>query len=596
MQLFSDPIAYLFTMPTPLRAMIGPTILTLCVICSLVRAQNVTPTLDRIDAIVDRSLVLPVDVEDTGTLDSELDVRLDDGRSIDARLVRVIAVPTLDPGAWTPPSAIWSAISPRRADLSIPGRWIAIIDLPIDAVGQGIWIESERYEPNWLPAPQRVILETRGRADDGFWDPALSETEQSSPLVEHALSAMRADPFARWRVELMTTGFSPERDGSSRADTQRELDAIFASIESADAHTVLDEIADHTKARWQIILGRLWLIDPGVARAMKHQLTRTAHIGSARVPMWDDDSAELSALAHDLLSPFVNDDLRVERARGWLESRRHAVCWVVDDAGFAQRDPALLAPTIAFVALDESRGASLARFDSDSIRESVQSAQEGTLSTHTLLAPSTREYEYESITSPRRIDVRVASESFTLLTQGTIPIASPPGIIVGPLLRDWTLSALRDARSAQGALPIAGHRTTGLLTRDGSPTEPGTWRLAIETDRPTPDSDISIRVWVGPFSAPRAVWTFTSNLGLTESRMDPDIEDEPSVRDALTPSRWNIEIELPEGIVRDNELLLIGIERESDGIRSAWPRRMMPWDTEPGRFAIDVNGWLGRAD
>ena len=580
----------------PPRVMIGPLLAVLWLCCSPTSAQNVTPALDRVDAIVDRALVLPVRVEDPASARSRLDVRLDDGRSVESRLVRLIAAPVPDPGAWTAPSAIWSAADPRDADLTLPGVWIAIIDLPIDAVGQGIWIESERYEPNWLPAPQRVMLETQGRADDGFWDPALTETERSSPLIERALSAVRADPFSRWRAELMAEGFSLKRDDSARADSQRDLDAIFASLEHADAHSVLDEVADHTRARWQLILGRLWLIDPDVARAMKHQLTRTARIGSAIVPMWDDDTAELGALAHDLLSPFVDDDLRVERARGWLDSRRHAVCWVVDDAGFAQRDPALLAPTIAFVALDESQGAALARFDSESIRQSMESAEQGVLGTHTLLAPSQRLYEHEAIPSPRRIDIRVASESFTLLTQRSVPIAAPPGVVVGPLLRDWTLRALSDARSAQGAIPLPGHRTSGLLTRDGPPAEPGTWRLVLETDRPDPSGEILLRVWVGPYSAPRAVWTVSSTRGLVESRMDTDIENEPAVRDALAPSRWTVEIDLPEGILRDNELLLLGIEREAQGVRTAWPRRMMPWGTEPGRFAIDLGGWVGRAD
>lgn len=583
-------------MPSLPRAVIGPTIALLSILCAPLWAQNVTPALDRVDAIVDRSLVLPLRVEDPSKLERDLNVRLDDGRAVDARLVRLLSTPLIQTGSWRTSHSIWSAADPQDADLDLPGVWVAIIDLPIDAVGQGIWIESERYEPNWLPAPQRVMLETRDRADDGFWDPALTQAQQSSPLFEETLSAMRANPFSRWRVELLTEGFSPGRDDSARADTQRELDAIYASLDNSDTRSVLDEVASHTRARWQIILGRLWLIDQDVARAMKHQLTRTARIGSTWVPLWDDDNAQLAALAHDLLSPFVNDDLRVERARGWLDSRRHAMCWVVDDAGFAQRDPALLAPTIAFVALDGSRSATLARFNSDSIRESVQSAEQGVVTTHTLLAPARRAYEHEVIPSPRRIDVSVARENFTLLTQHSVPIAAPPGLVVGPLLHDWTLDALREARSAQGALPRAGHRTAALLTRSGPPTEPGTWRLVVETDRPTPSAEVTLRVWVGPYSAPRAVWTISSDLGLVESRMDTDIENEPGVRDTLEPSRWVVEIDLPDGIVRDNELLLLGVERESQGIRTAWPRRMMPWDEEPGRFAIDLSGWLGRAD
>ena len=548
--------------------------------------------------------MLPISVQNPKAIRSGLRVRLDDGRSVPATASFVWAATNDRSTGWTRTTPVWNLSTPAqylKNPPTMPGTWIAMIDLPIDAVGQGIWIDETRYEPNWLPAPARVILESSAHDQDGFWDAALSETQLRSIYVNDAIANLRVDPFNSWRAKLMTEGFSPDSGSSTTpAHSDRDLTAIHTELLQSNSAQGLEYIADHFTARWQIILGRIWLINPQVGAQLKHQLSRTITADGQIVPMWTDDTAQLSALAHDLLSPFVNDELRVERVIAWLETQPQSMSWVIDDSGHPTRHPFTLTQTIGTMVatpLTKAQQSQLARVQSVGIEPVVEMIPSGSIARSTLVAPSAPTPTYAQVNDPRIISIQVGNQRSRLKSMGDVPLASPPGVLIGPALNDWTLHAFGTQQSSLGALPDPPYRVAGLVHRvaDIDELDPRAgWRVYLECAiDPKSSIDTNIQIWIGPMNSSRVAWTISRKLGLVELRSDADINIEPIFTSTTDGDRWILEIDLPPQAISNDGFLVIGLEREDGNRHSSWPRRMMPWQDEPGRFAIDITGWTG---
>jgi len=59
------------------------------------------------------------------------------------------------------------------------------------------------------------------------------------------------------------------------------------------------------------------------------------------------------------------------------------------------------------------------------------------------------------------------------------------------------------------------------------------------------------------------------------------------------PAAWSAWVPIPAS-VQAGRLVRVGMQRvDARGVRSAWPRPMMPWQIEPGRVALDLGQWLG---
>ena len=563
-------------------------------------AQPVRPVEDRIDAIVDHGLVVPVEIADDEALTDDILVRLDDGRVLGSELVLLHPAPMSrdDAASWTARPIEWRVVDAKNwTPETPPGSWLLLIDLPVDAVGQGIWIERTRFEPNWLPDPKRVSLESGARDAGEFWAPALTEDERRAPMVERAIQRLRASPLQRWRARLMTRGLSPTTAQRTRpSDTDRDLDAIYAELHRDERAETLERIARYISARWRLILGRLWLHDPDAAERLKSALTRTARAAATTVPLWPDDRARLEALAHDLLSPYVDDALRVERVDAWLAAQPRVLAWVVDDAGAPLPDAPALTPTIGAVLLRDAPGPVSARLETRGAQPAFETIEPGAFTTLTIARQTERAFARDTLSTHAPIRLRVDARTTELRVQSVIPTVTPPGATLGPLVRDWTLGAFRAQDQSRAALPPPDRRVRGILTRIASPTQDDHrvgWRIHLETGAPPEDAEATLRLWIGPRNAASAVWTVSSRAGLIESRVDPDIPSDPGVRTATDDGRWVVSIDIPPGAIDDSGILLLGIDRELDGIRAAWPRRMMPWDDEPGRAAFDLTGWIG---
>ncbi len=599
--------------PTPLTlsALLGLLGLLVALCAQNAIAQSIRPVSDRLDAIVSYPLVIPIVAEHERDLRTGVVTKLDDGRTVTsiAYWVGISPQPAL-PG-WTNPSGIWTA-TPYHTITQIPhdrrpaGSWFIHIPLPIDAVGQGLWIAGERYELNWLPDPERTRLETHLESAnkhpqhtlESFWSMRLSSQALADPAIQAVIDQYRHDPFEHWRARLLTDGLDPHR---ARQDADHSLETLELELAmDTPGADILRELARQHQARWQIILGRIWLIDPPVAHRLKSHLLRTAHFGDRILPIWTSDTTELARLAHDLLSPFVDDHTRALRAKAWLENQPRALAWVTDDQGQIEADTNRLLPTITVLSLPPSLGTSLFRIDTPITLGA--SAPELTTVAPNVATPITVPIDPIALapSNPVLETQRVYIHTGRWNTAREI-IASPtparaPYVRIGPLLNDWTMEALFTHRPLAGASPHPMRSAIGILRRTDVPTRTSSrtgWQLYFELGSPNPQSpNESLTLWIGPYTHPFAVWTITPDSQIIfESGSRPNIGI-PRVQTRILEDRWVAMIDLPSGAFDDHDILQLGIERtDANNIHTAWPRRMIPGQPEPGRLSIEIDNF-----
>jgi hypothetical protein len=111
------------------------------------------------------------------------------------------------------------------------------------------------------------------------------------------------------------------------------------------------------------------------------------------------------------------------------------------------------------------------------------------------------------------------------------------------------------------------------------------------------ETDGYIRVWLGPAGSPSTIYTILWNGDIRDESPNPAPPGAIAARVAIEPKRLSCWIPLPAQAIEPSGVLRLGVERlDERGVRSAWPRAMMPWEAEPGRAAIDTRAWerIGR--
>ena len=240
---------------------------------------------------------------------------------------------------------------------------------------------------------------------------------------------------------------------------------------------------------------------------------------------------------------------------------------------------------------------------------------------------------------PMPVEVRVGEFSAARTATGRMIRVQPPGLALGPLLQDWRMAAFQSSamdRSATTSLPLAGPdlALSGRLFREPDPRPPGgsgggsgsgggRWRVYIEwadpqrLQPPTPgarkpaggvaagDQDFGAGRGIG---GEVAVYFGPANPGGTSRaavriRRGPDgkwtgegpgveISAVPAPAGSGQPGRVSAWINVPPQAIEGGKALRLGITRmDPDGRRSAWPRPMLPWESEPGRIAVDLGAW-----
>lgn len=543
-------------------------------------AAQVRPAVERIDAMVGRPLVLPVAVGERGPRVTR--VALDDGHEPAVRYFRVEATGWTDAG-WIGLVPRYRATPAERAGAG-PGGWFALIAMPLEAVSQGLWFGSERFEVNWLPDPERAALEAEGRP---LWQSPVPEEARSAPEVAAALRALAGDPFQAWRARLVRDGLAPTGGDDRTGPEGTDLAGLREDLATADGDRFLAELARHHEARWQLILGRMALIDPGAAERMRRRLGGVVRVDGRWLPMWAPDAPDLRALQLDLLSPWVDDETRVLRALGWLDFRPRALAWVIDDAGDAGPDESRLTATLGVLSLPARPAPLLVEVGGNFGAPSLDTAPSHESMTVRAGVPVVDRHADGLRTTA--IPLRVGSSPATVAGIAAVPRALPPGVRIGPLLRAWTMGALLALDPALEAVPP--HAATGVLRRGadarGGPGEG--WSLYLECRAPAGAAD-AVTVWVGPYGVPRGVWRIGRDGSVHRLFGFSDLA---RVTVVPTADGWALDAVLPASAVDDDGVLRLGLTRELDGVRTSWPRRMTPGQDEPGRLPVDLSAWSG---
>jgi len=550
---------------------------------------GVRPSVERVDAIVGHPLVLAVVGDDASDFRRGFETRLDDGRVLDNRVYRLSPGGAIDAG-WIGSVTAWSALPAKEAfarPALAPGAWYAVIALPIDAVGQGLWIDGVRHDVNWLPDPERAAFESGGVA---LWESPVPEMAKDSETLGVALEALVADPFQRWRVRLVRDGIAPAGEPERTGPDGTALDALRDDLGASDAKRFLGELARSHEARWQLIFGRLALIDRETAARMRRRLGGVAMIEGRWVPCWAPDSTDLRALQLDLLSPFVDDRTRELRARAWLDSQPRSVAWVIDDAG-QSLEGRRLSPTLGVLSLPPRLSDLLVEAPGPiggpelitvPARDSIRLVSS---------VPMVQRRGRSAQARTNTLEVRVGRDAVRVDPIATVVGALPPGVSIGPMHNEWTMSAFLDGSPEAGALPALDRATAGLVRRVaplGTRDAVSGWSVYLACSGSDLEGD-AVTVWTGPFGLPRGVWRVLPD-GSVRTLFGPAPERATAVP---TANGWAMDLRLPASVIGPDGVLRLGLEREHDGGRTSWPRRVLPWQDEPGRMPIDTRVWSG---
>lgn len=578
-----------------------------------------------------RKLVLPVTPERGFVPAAGAIVRLDDGVRIKARLWWIAMKPApwdervraaTDPiRAWLAESpggaagwGVWSAtpgddVQPEAAAGAVAaeaGQWVLIADLPRDSAAQRLWVgegPSAGVPIVWWTGLEPEHLSLFGD-DAPMW--------VRSPWLTRTLSATSSSPLTRWRADLIA------------ASLGLRIDVPVSP--SAPADPVLDVLGERMTTRWTAALVRLEGLDPALARRTLWAAAGVADFGGAVVaPLWTDDAAELAALVAGVLDPDITDDQAAARAEAWLASRAPTLAWVIDDAGAPE--PATLRPVVTLGVLNRALTTEPASVEADSARGSAVFAATPPVSTRRMNVPVPRA---EASAGATRLSVRMNDRTLTRSVAAAPAQVLPPGLRIGPLVRDWTharfVAAAGDPEPGPSELGVVDARwsTAALLQRaaPGGGLAWGTpeadragvrpeWTLYVECRvGPTSDDDAadprrdSIRLWLGAFGAPsfvlRVAADGTASVEDSRSRAGSDWTQLSSAAGGVTVRRtdtgWACWIPIPAGAIEPDGTIKLALERtDPSGVRSAWPRAMLPWQREPGRAWADLGAWEGAA-
>lgn len=545
---------------------------------------TIRPALNRVDAIPGAFLVTPIEI--SGPFDPERlpRVRLEDGRTLSAEIhwIGVAAGPTGQTAReWLDEPGVW-ATAPASAGV-LPGEagvWSLVAQMPVDAVGQSIWIGSDRVELTWIPnaAGFGEAIQSERIGAERVWEMPIDGAVLEAPGFSQLVAPERKSPARRWRAALIDRGLEPHADPFTPG-----LEGL-TERPNAFADPVLEAYAVYQELRWAAGLALLWRDNPSLAEDLKAALVRTARFpGGVHAPAWETRQVAMRTLLDALTDPYNNPDRRARAARAFLAAAPVAAAWIIDDTGVTTGVANLTQrPTLSWIEGDGDGGRTglevLAALESRIIPGATavrDTSGAGSISAHA--------GEWSA-----RLPVRVE------------PIqATPPGARLGPFLFDLDM---------QGALSLGAPdrpgqpwQTAALVYRDAAESsgDPAAgWAAYIECSRaPVELADRqrvppeTLRVWLGRRGGEAAAIRVSEDGSVLDESPTADGELAAQVEVTAEPDRWTVRMPIPRRAI-EGDRLLIGLERaDRFGRRTAWPRPMLPWQTEPGRAAIDLAAW-----
>ncbi|RMH13767.1 MAG: hypothetical protein D6695_03100 [Planctomycetota bacterium] len=587
-------------------------------------APPVEPIVDRIDAVFGRPVVFPIRSE-RGRPPSSVEVRLDDGRTLVGQ-VQWVSVSALSRPCGQP---TWLAqpLELRALPASDPaagtgiGSWVLVLRVPMTGSGQGFWIEKAHYDPNWLPDPRRLASSEGGVAP--AWSSPLTAEQINDPLHLRLVGPFEGHPLQGWRYELAVHGLVPgeEFDPPEPSGPVTDLSVLRAEVEQSKRQfePLLDDLASLERARWQVALARLWKLDPDLSVHVRRALVGALDTPRGVLPLWRVNQAQLDDLLEALLRPRSSDEQRVRHVRAWLESLEPAVAWIIDDAGIIDAVSGEPRPTIGVVNFERTPVAGWARAHDAAGPSDLTPIDPMVLATmRGRIVPG---FIASGAQAGPGVEVRVGRWERSLASIGVVITVAPPGFALGPFRAEWTLASwlAMDDRAEAG---VARDQATAAMLFYGTGTDAGveaaqstgpspgrtveTWVLYIEARIPDESRspaagmagpglpvDDFVEAWFGPFGSPERVIRIHSDGRVVNAQTG---QPAPGfgVEVIRLSDRWVARLPIPADLIEPGGLLRIGVLREDGcGMRSSWPRRLLPGQIEPGRVAVQTRTWRG---
>lgn len=542
----------------------------------------------RVDVVPGRPLIIPLDADSAGR---PVSAALAGGRQLEVTVHRVWLEPDTAPdgtgaNSWLSSEGNWASEELRPGDRAHPGGlWVARIVLPPGEGGEDVVINGRHVATNWLPPPANLPRSEVGAAVDP-WLPTRPAGMPAPVLDDLRFSRECRAPLSRWRWLLLKNGLHPE--GIPDAELEDPIAADVARVQ---------------EDRWRVALARLWGEDPDLAMRLKQRLSAVVEFGpGVWAPAWGCDRVMLDRLLADLLDPTLGRARRAAIAERWLEDQIPAVAWVVDDGGTLDSTRRHVLPSVGLASLLDRATLSWAGWKEPGVTPDLQPLASMTVRQF-IAAPSPEENA-----GAGRLSTHVGrwSGEVGVLTR-PLPL-TPPGLTMTPFFLDWSMDGWLMQRTSA---PAEAWLTAALLHRP--PEEPGAaatasrskrWEVFVECKLVEGQGDPSretVYLYTGPLGRPTAI-VRVSLSGVVENLPVPGMPAElaeiaaPPATTTIVrgADRWAFRVPLPPGSVERDGIVRLGLMRvDALGRRSATPRPMLPWQTEPPRIAVDTSSWGG---
>lgn len=452
---------------------------------------------------------------------------------------------------------------------------------------------------------------------------AARSPQSLNPLINLALP-LASIPSERWRARLILEA------------CREPVPPIVGSMSQGPIDAALIELADQLEARWFAAVGRLSLADEALARELAARLCSIVVSEQHVLPFFVPTDPQELQLCAQLLQADRSRDGLIRAAREYIASRPNALAWVDDDAALLtvesaeinDKPPAAIAPSemhfkarVWAVNLSTAPGlASLVMpWGASTPPQELQGSSALELTTLPAVALNPTDApinENLKGATAAQVAARVGTTSTTLTTiKRALPVR-PPGFDIPQLVADWSLASLSRGSpdlpqpDDDPVFPVGTtYTTTARLFFDDSainldPTQPkGKWTLFIQCRQGAGElnTDDRVTIHLGPAFAdlatltltPRGILTDLSANGRSTPPMTLNTVLTPADPARQTPAQWTAWIPLPNGAVESSGLMRIAITRtDPRGVRSTFPRPMLPWQIQPGRLPLDTSAWL----
>ncbi len=494
---------------------------------------------------------------------------------------------------WIGTSVVWrtSRAIPKQVDGS-SGFWVASVSAPdveegargVEVVIDGRQVAVFRGGVEKLPRVRRVA---------------------TSAFAREMLGGLRRSPMVRWRARLAAgEPLLAEQAGDAFADA------------------TLEGLARTTEREWAGVLARLNEADAELASRFASRLAGVVDIGEGvEIPVWPADAnsgVAMESLLADVLRAGADRDRVARIAEAWLTAQPVGGAVVIDDAAAIDLRSGLTFPSVLLANLSDQPAAAMASrvetADPEMLRLEPFAAVFASVGAAAKVEdggdPRRRtgmEAMRDGVAQRTMADVRVGDWRGKRAVVGEIAKIRPPGMDIGPLLSDWTqqtfLAAAMDETS-RGEMQISSS-VSGFGGRlkpaddQGGAAGPGRWLIMFEIVRPTGGSDGAKkedRSELVLSFGPRGGTASQSLRVLADGSLFEVRNGQAMAAGNATMKRsgdrtfyW---VPVPSAAIEAGKVLRVGLVRiDEKGRRSAWPRPMLPWQTEPGRIAVDLSSW-----